>query len=184
MGQTTRPLREQARDLRALPCTAVPLPLAPARKLGLRQESRECTLLNFALGRALARGHSGFFSKGNTVEHRWGNRLPSEHLVRIRTRGGLMASGVLHNVSVSGALLETTAPLRTSAYIDVQIFPPHYDSAVAAAYVVRAQGPSFGIEWCELAPAGVQRLLASLTPPPGSDAAIPAAARTTRASGR
>jgi hypothetical protein len=97
-----------------------------------------------------------------TVEHRWGTRLSSAHVVRVRTRSGLMAPAVVRNISVSGAFLETAAPLRQSAHLDLQLFPPQSRLRSVDAYVVRADPQGFGIEWCELAPPAVQRLIEAL----------------------
>jgi hypothetical protein len=95
------------------------------------------------------------------MEHRWGSRREISHAVRVRTQGGLVASGVLRNISVSGALLSTDAPLPLSGHLEIQLFAKSRvvrPFATAAAHVVRACPEGFGIEWAELSPPALRFL--------------------------
>jgi hypothetical protein len=99
------------------------------------------------------------------MEHRWGNRREISHAVRVRTRGGLVASGMLRNISVSGALLSTDAPLQLSGHLEVLMFAKSqvlHPINAAAAHVVRVCPDGFGIEWAELSPPAVQLLTSML----------------------
>ena len=74
------------------------------------------------------------------MEHRWGSRREISHAVRVRTKSGAIAHGTLLNISVSGALLSTDAPLRVSGNIEVQMFARSKvvrPFTAAAAHVVR-----------------------------------------------
>lgn len=95
------------------------------------------------------------------MEHRWGSRRTISHAVRVRTQGGIMATGVLRNISVSGALLSTDAPLPISGHIEIQMFAKSKvprPFATAAAHVVRVCPEGFGIEWAELSPPALRFL--------------------------
>ena len=93
------------------------------------------------------------------MEHRWGSRRSISHAVRVRTQNGIVASGVLKDISVSGALLTTDAPLRVSAHLEVQLFAKSRvvrPLTAAAAHVVRVCPEGFGIEWAELSPPAIR----------------------------
>ena len=95
------------------------------------------------------------------MEHRWGSRRDITHAVRVRTKSGVIAAGTLRNISVSGALLTTEAPLRLSGHLEVQMFARSKvvrPFTSAAAHVVRVCPEGFGIEWSELSPPAVQFL--------------------------
>jgi hypothetical protein len=75
----------------------------------------------------------------------------------------VVATGVLRNISVSGALLSTDAPLRISGHLEIQMFAKSKmprPFATAAAHVVRACPEGFGIEWAELSPPALRFLTA------------------------
>jgi hypothetical protein len=106
------------------------------------------------------------YGQGRTIietvmEHRWGSRRAITHAVRVRTQGGLVASGILKNISVSGALLTTDAPLRLSGHLEVQLFAKSKvvrPLTAAAAHVVRMCPEGYGIEWAELSPPALRFL--------------------------
>lgn len=94
------------------------------------------------------------------MEHRWGNRVAIDLPVRIST-AGLAGTGVLRNLSASGAFLETALPLEPLSMVRVQI--PRGSlrgsgSAVARGLVVRSDTTGVGIEWCEVAPVRLSEL--------------------------
>jgi hypothetical protein len=90
------------------------------------------------------------------MEHRWGARTPCRFPIRVRTRGGLIAPGLLLEISISGGLLHLTAPLRSHSRVEIQILTP---KRTLEAIVVRQTDVGVGLEWCELATAVVQELL-------------------------
>jgi hypothetical protein len=95
------------------------------------------------------------------MEHRWGSRREISHAVRVRTQSGVIAMGTLRNISVSGALLSTDAPLRLSGHVEVQMFARSKvvrPFTSVGAHVVRICPEGFGIEWAELSPPAVQLL--------------------------
>jgi hypothetical protein len=99
------------------------------------------------------------------MEHRWGSRREISHVVRVRTPAGLVATGTLRNISVSGALLATDAPLQLSGHLEVQMFARSkviHPINAAAAHVVRRCPAGYGIEWAELSPPAVQLLTSIL----------------------
>lgn len=99
------------------------------------------------------------------MEHRWGNRREISHAVRVRTPAGLVATGTLRNISMSGALLATDAPLQLSGHLEVQMFARSevvHPINAAAAHVVRRCAGGYGIEWAELSPPAVQLLTSIL----------------------
>jgi len=105
------------------------------------------------------------------MEHRWGNRREILHAVRVRTNSGVIATGTLKNISVSGALLSTDAPLRVSGHIEVQMFARSKVArpfTAVAAHVVRVCPDGFGIEWSELSPPAVQLLTEEAQPVPAT----------------
>jgi hypothetical protein len=98
------------------------------------------------------------------MEHRWGHRHDVIRSVYLRTRGGL-ARGVLRNVSVSGAFIES--PLRAPVLTCVQIFVIDSDRVLARrrtieGQVIRLTHDGFGIEWCQFASDAVCALYESI----------------------
>jgi hypothetical protein len=86
------------------------------------------------------------------MEHRWGNRVAIDLPVRI-SAAGLAGTGILRNLSASGAFIETALPLALLTKVRVQT--PRTASrrrTDAWGFVVRQDAPGVGIEWCEIAP--------------------------------
>jgi hypothetical protein len=87
------------------------------------------------------------------MEHRWGNRVPTDLPVRISC-AHLTGNGTLRNLSVSGAFIETSLPLASLAMVRVRIPRDPHDStapAIVWGFVARRDSRGIGIEWCELA---------------------------------
>ena len=93
------------------------------------------------------------------MEHRWGVRTRLTRPVRIHCRGALPASAVLSDISVSGALLETSVPYALHSRLEVHLFPMGSRHAAVEAVVVRVGQFGLGVEWTVLAPQSVQCLL-------------------------
>src|SRR3954469_5340793 len=96
------------------------------------------------------------------MDHRWGQRVTVDLAVQLLCHPRTIAVGRLMNVSVSGAYVRTglipalLAPVRILGFLS----ETHGTRAGGnAGYVVRRAGGGFGIEWFELAPAGICRFL-------------------------
>jgi hypothetical protein len=97
------------------------------------------------------------------MEHRCGNRMAIDLPVRIST-AGFTGTGVLRNLSSSGAFVETSLPLEPLSMVRVEV--PRgglrgSGGADARGLVVRVDAAGVGIEWCEVAPV----LLSELSQP-------------------
>jgi hypothetical protein len=87
------------------------------------------------------------------TEHRWGERVALPRPVKL-TAGGTQAPGVLRDLSVSGAFIETAAPLPvfTNLVVSVEMkdeplgAPPDL-----AACVVRCEPRGVAVEWRDMA---------------------------------
>jgi hypothetical protein len=73
-----------------------------------------------------------------------------------------MALAVLHDISVSGAFLQTTTPFGLHCQIEVEFFPFRARHEAAQATVIRVVREGLGVEWTELAPLSVRHLLREL----------------------
>jgi len=88
------------------------------------------------------------------MEHRWGNRITVDLPVRIGG-AGITGTGMLRNLSVSGAFIETSLPLAALTMVRIQIPRGPYGRLEAAdtwGFVVRQDHHGIGVEWCDLAP--------------------------------
>jgi hypothetical protein len=76
--------------------------------------------------------------------------------------GGLTAAGVLRNVSISGALIESSLDLPLFTNLVVTLPPAAADDAPRdlAACVVRHAGTGMGVEWRDMACPALRALLA------------------------
>lgn len=95
------------------------------------------------------------------MEHRWGNRVPLNALVRLATVQGEHLAR-LCNLSLSGAFLETRQPLPHLTQLTVELTISPEEAARKAsigAHVVRTTADGIGIEWSELAPPPVTLIL-------------------------
>jgi hypothetical protein len=94
------------------------------------------------------------------MEHRWGWRLRVDLNARVGDASGLTNLARLRDVSVSGAFIETAAPVPAFGAIDVQ-FRTHRgnDSRWLEAHVVRTTPEGVAVEWAEFAPREISRLM-------------------------
>jgi hypothetical protein len=101
------------------------------------------------------------------TEHRWGERVRVDLPVEVHGDGQTSVGGVLRNLSLSGALLNSSHEWRLNAMIGVRIAlpPPSSESCLVKARVSRKPVHGVGLEWCEFAPAIVKDLL-RLSPQP------------------
>jgi len=112
------------------------------------------------------------------MEHRWGNRHAVSQSVRVATHTGVVARGLITNVSMSGAFIEAPLPLKLLSHVRVQ-FNGALDGRPTSVegQVVRKEATGFGIEWRELAP----EIVAALVPrPPVDSRAVDSQARLPR----
>lgn len=86
--------------------------------------------------------------------HRWGRRVCVEVPVKLALGGRPMGHGLLRNVSISGALIETALELPVFTNL-VVVLPASSEtapsSAELAACVVRNQEAAFAVEWRDMA---------------------------------
>lgn len=95
------------------------------------------------------------------MEHRWGARRPCRARACLSAGGGVIGSGRLRNISMSGALLETALLLPICSQVTVAVLGEDGSKPDVefTATVVRAEPGAVGIEWCETADASICRLL-------------------------
>jgi len=80
------------------------------------------------------------------MEHRWGHRYMFETPVRIVVGDGYPVPGRLRDVSISGALVETDAPLKLLGSVRL-LTPVAGFSLQFRATVVRKATCGHGLEW-------------------------------------
>ncbi len=94
--------------------------------------------------------------------HRWGRRICLEVPVRLELGGRPMGHGLLRNVSISGALIETALELPVFTNL-VVVLPTSREAATSsaslAACVVRRQVATFAVEWRDMACQPIVELL-------------------------
>jgi hypothetical protein len=87
------------------------------------------------------------------MEHRWGQRQSTNVKVHVVVRSGTTAIARVVNVSLTGAYLETSLPLRL--YSLVYLESAMQDNVTSsgkriAANVIRHDAQGVGLEWCEV----------------------------------
>ena len=89
------------------------------------------------------------------MEHRWGERLKVELPVRIWTAYGVVGSGRVLDLSVSGAFIATELPVALLSPLNVIFQRPRSQlsspSATYVAHVARKTARGIGIEWFDFA---------------------------------
>jgi PilZ domain len=99
------------------------------------------------------------------MEHRCGHRRTTRMRVTLRTMQGLVADGLIANVSGSGALLFSALPGVLSSRVLVQLPPrlvqPSGASSVQAE-IVRIVPGGFAVEWENFSPPEVRWILRQL----------------------
>lgn len=97
-----------------------------------------------------------------TMELRLGTRVTISLPVRITRTRTAGAFGRMLNVSLSGAYIETSAPLSLLARLDVvceAVCTERADCPGVPAYVTRVGRNGVGVEWFEFAPATIRQLM-------------------------
>jgi hypothetical protein len=90
------------------------------------------------------------------MEHRWGDRMAVNVPVRVRWPGNGAIVARIANLSISGALIRSWRLPPLHSKIEVLLGNEAVD-----AFVVRLMADTCGLEWCELAPAVLNALLAT-----------------------
>jgi PilZ domain-containing protein len=88
------------------------------------------------------------------MEHRWGQRVSADVMVRLIGAPGAIGTGRLRNVSATGAFVQTNLdlPLLTTVRVEWIAGPPPAGHPCAGrAYVVRQVAAGVGIEWFAVA---------------------------------
>ena len=97
------------------------------------------------------------------MEHRLGSRHATDVDVYLRTWGSTVsARGRLRDVSVSGAFIATLLPCRPLLHVTVQIAlegRSRRNAPLFEGQIVRLAQGGIGIEWAELQPELVARLV-------------------------
>jgi hypothetical protein len=99
------------------------------------------------------------------MDHRWGERIRVDFPVRIMAHPFAKRDGRLTDLSVSGANIHTTVPIRPRSRLEVTLLKAPWarqHAAVICAYVTRRYWDGVGVEWCEFAPEAVDSLLRSV----------------------
>ena len=121
------------------------------------------------------------------MDHRWGQRVAVDLTVQLLCHPRTIAVGRLMNASVSGAFVRTGLVPALLAPVRILGFLSETEGTRRAAidgYVVRREREGFGIEWFELAPAGICRFLMADVDSSGfEDDYAPARSRVIRAAG-
>jgi hypothetical protein len=88
--------------------------------------------------------------------------------VTVHTRSGLVARGVLQNVSASGALITSPLPLplHTAVLVQIEAADAHrsFGRVALPGEVARVTGDGFAIEWAEFAPHTLRAILSATEP--------------------
>jgi hypothetical protein len=101
------------------------------------------------------------------MEHRWGRRRSADVTVQFMAMPGTIGTGRVLNISVTGAFMTTTVPLRLLSLLYVApdgAWVDNRDTECLVAYVVRRDAMGVGLEWCEAAedPRGIDERLGVL----------------------
>lgn len=94
------------------------------------------------------------------MEHRWGYRFTTAVEVRIAGCPSWLSRGMLRDASISGGYIETglSLPLWTSVQIEI-VSEAGAAPEKLAACVARQDERGIGLEWLDLAPEIILRLL-------------------------
>jgi len=96
------------------------------------------------------------------MEHRWGQRVTLDLPVSLEVGGRMLGCGLLRDVSVSGALIETSLELPVFTNLVVTLpatCEVEGQSPALAASVVRIARGRFAVEWRDMACPAVAALL-------------------------
>ncbi len=100
------------------------------------------------------------------MEHRWGQRVTLEVPVRLYFDDAALGRGLLRNVSISGALIETSLELPVFSNLVVamaEIGAAKLQIHELAATVVRRLPAGLAVEWRDMACPAVVALMERIT---------------------
>lgn len=100
------------------------------------------------------------------MEHRWGERVTLEVPVRLYLDDAALGRGLLRNVSISGALIETSLELPVFSNLVVALAETGTSNPrihELAASVVRRLPAGLAVEWRDMACPAVVALLERIT---------------------
>jgi PilZ domain-containing protein len=91
------------------------------------------------------------------MEHRYGQRHPSDMQVYIRGGNGkLFSAGILSDLSISGGFIRTSLMAEPLSTVVVQFTAPDQAVRAMTARVIRRTPQGLGVEWAEFATELVQ----------------------------
>jgi PilZ domain-containing protein len=96
------------------------------------------------------------------MEHRWGTRVRRDVPVKIICAPAAVGAGRLVNLSVSGGFVKSALVPKLMAHVQLLADTgarPEQPFEALEGHVVRQTRSGFGLEWIELAPEAVCRLL-------------------------
>jgi len=105
------------------------------------------------------------------MDHRWGMRTSVNLDVQLICQPGAIAPGRLTDVSVSGAYVRTKLDLRILTHVRIVLLgrlPTGGRAMDLSAYVVRQDGNGAGLEWWNLSPGILHKLLLAAAPAAGA----------------
>lgn len=107
------------------------------------------------------------------MEHRWGWRVATDLAVQWADSARHRRIARMRDISVSGAFLEVANPpdLMTRVWIRFAVGPNRFERV--EAYVVRASAGGCGLEWMDLAPGQVQKLMEDIAKVQSSAEVVP-----------
>jgi PilZ domain len=110
------------------------------------------------------------------MEHRLGQRIPVDHIVRIETSHGEVSVARMVDISLSGAFLRTSLQIQPMMPVQVLLKTRAGRRRAASgqarlleARVVRVDESGIGVEWFDFAPEAIFALVSSAHSPPASE---------------
>ncbi len=98
------------------------------------------------------------------MEHRWGQRLAVDRVVRFGAPPQAPTTGRLRDVSLSGAYVEGVPFFPILSQVTLDLERPEGDPRAldrVTAHVVRNETGGVGLEWDEFAPEAIRALIAA-----------------------
>jgi hypothetical protein len=103
--------------------------------------------------------------QSHELEHRWGERFAASLPILIMTDVISGAAGIITDISLSGALLQSSVDLRLRSLVWIRFEAPSNSrrSTFIQAHVVRKASGGVAVEFCDFAPRTIKDLLRSLS---------------------
>ena len=93
------------------------------------------------------------------MEHRCGSRVPCDLRVLVMVHPAIFGPGVLLNVSISGALLQTPLVLEPLTQIELEVQGPGMGRSSIAASIIRRDVNEYGVAFHGTNNPAVERML-------------------------